>query len=108
MLISLDTIKDLCRIYIEKVEKSLETEWNEKRIRELEKIRASLTAAINHKPETLHQAIQLFWIYFVTTRTRNFSRMDVYFGDFYDAKIAQEALTRLEGLGHEGFVKQIQ
>ena len=32
----------------------------------------------------------------------------IYFGDFYDAKIAQEALTRLEGLGHEGFVKQIQ
>lgn len=31
----------------------------------------------------------------------------VYFGDFYDPKIALEALTRLEGLGHEGFVKQV-
>lgn len=31
----------------------------------------------------------------------------IYFGDFYDPKIALEALDRLEGLGHDGFVKQI-
>lgn len=31
----------------------------------------------------------------------------IYFGDFYDPKIALEALGRLEGLGHDGFVKQI-
>ncbi len=104
MLISLDTVKDLCRIYIEKAEKSLETETNEKRMGELEKMRDSLAAAINHKPESLHQAIQLFWIYMVTTRTRNFSRMDVYLGDFYANDIdsgveteesAQELLNNL-------------
>tara|TARA_R110000868_G_scaffold368227_3_gene631262 strand:+ start:9401 stop:10078 length:678 start_codon:yes stop_codon:yes gene_type:complete len=31
----------------------------------------------------------------------------VYFGDFYNPAIALEAQKRLEGLGHEGFVKQI-
>jgi rare lipoprotein A len=31
----------------------------------------------------------------------------IYFGDFDDPKIALEALNRLEGLGHDGFVKQI-
>lgn len=31
----------------------------------------------------------------------------VYFGDFYNPAIAREAQQRLEGLGHEGFVKQV-
>lgn len=31
----------------------------------------------------------------------------VYFGDFYNPAIALEAQKRLEGLGHEGFVKQV-
>lgn len=31
----------------------------------------------------------------------------VYFGDFYNPAIALEALNRLKGLGHDGFVKQV-
>ncbi len=31
----------------------------------------------------------------------------VYFGDFYNPSIALEAKERLEGLGHKGFVKQV-
>ncbi len=31
----------------------------------------------------------------------------VYFGDFYNPAIALEAQNRLKGLGHEGFVKQV-
>jgi cell division protein FtsN len=35
----------------------------------------------------------------------NFYR--VYFGDFENPVIAIEAMNRLKGLGHEGFIKQI-
>lgn len=40
----------------------------------------------------------------VTVNGETFYR--VYFGDFYNPAIALEAQQRLEGLGHEGFVKQ--
>ncbi len=40
----------------------------------------------------------------VTVKGKKYYR--VYFGDFYNPAIALEAQQRLEGLGHEGFVKQ--
>lgn len=45
-------------------------------------INQSLKHIIREKPKTLHQAIQLFWLYNLSSLVKNYGRMDVYLGDF--------------------------
>lgn len=70
----------------------------------LETIAESLTFLIHKKPETLHQAIQLFWLYNLCSLTKNYGRMDIYLGDFLENDLSSRRLTwneaqeMLEGL----------
>lgn len=50
------------------------------------------------KPETLREAIQLFWLYNLMGDVRNHGRMDVYLGDFLAADLDSGRLTEDEAL----------
>jgi len=87
MQISLDTIRELCAVYVAKIGSALAGLVLVERREELARMRESLQAIQVRKPESLHEAIQLYWIYFIATFTKNLGRMDIYFGDFYAADI---------------------
>jgi pyruvate-formate lyase len=48
----------------------------------LETIASSLEHISERPPETFHQAVQLFWLYTLCSLSLDYSRMDVYLGDF--------------------------
>jgi pyruvate-formate lyase len=48
----------------------------------LQEIINSLLHIVDIKPDTLHQAIQLFWLYNLISLSKNYGRMDVFLGDF--------------------------
>lgn len=66
----------------------------------LERIAASLEAIQVRKPESLHEAIQLWWIYSVITCGLHIEgwRLDVALGDFYAAEIDQRGVREEEAL----------
>lgn len=49
-------------------------------------------------PETLREALQLFWLYAIISDVRNHGRMDVYLGDFYVNDLAAGRLDKGEAL----------
>jgi len=55
-------------------------------------------------PETLQEAIQLFWLYALMANINSYGRMDIYLGDFYARDIdsgrltAEEAISLIEAL----------
>jgi rare lipoprotein A len=56
--------------------------------------------------EEQSKKIRSSYVQEVSVNGKTFYR--IYFGDFQDPKIALEAQKRLEGLGHNGFVKQLE
>lgn len=55
---------------------------------------ADTLAAIRHRPpQTLREAMQLAWLYLLTTRVLNMGRFDVWFGEFYQRDLEAGALT---------------
>ena len=52
----------------------------------------ALRAIADRPPATLHEAMQLMWLYAIPTGTVNFGRMDVYFGDFLANDLADGRL----------------
>ncbi|MBE2272429.1 MAG: pyruvate formate lyase family protein, partial [Anaerolinea sp.] len=66
---------------------------------QFKRIAASLRAITMRAPVTLHEAIQLVYLYtFHATLQCNFGRMDVYLGDFLAADLAAGRTTREEAL----------
>lgn len=63
-----------------------------------ELIADNLMHIIAKPPQTLHQAIQLVWLYSLHSLTRNYGRMDLYLGDFLANDLANGILTEHEAL----------
>lgn len=89
MFIALETVKDICAHYEREAEEHLSTCNEPGRAKELENMADALKNIQMRKPETLREAIQLFWIYSTVSLSKNWGRMDEYFGDFYVADIAR-------------------
>jgi pyruvate-formate lyase len=67
------------------------------RAAELRAMRDTLRALCLHAPETFRQAVQLVWLYSVTSGTVDFNRMDGYLGGFYCDDIDAGRMTEAEG-----------
>ena len=77
---------------------------NPKRQKDLELMKSDLVFISEHKPQTFHQALQLFWLYALCAGCINYGRMDIVLGPFLkhdiDAGIIdeQEAYRYLKSL----------
>ncbi|MDD6467276.1 MAG: pyruvate formate lyase family protein [Erysipelotrichaceae bacterium] len=64
-----------------------------KRHKELDLMMESLTVIQNKRPETFHQALQLFWIYALCAGVINYGRMDIVLGPFLKKDIDEGRIT---------------
>lgn len=76
----LELFKQVIRKQIELVEQSYGED--EKRNQDLDVMKADLLYILDHKPETFHQALQLFWLYALCAGCINYGRMDIVLGPF--------------------------
>lgn len=98
MLLSLGVLCDCAVYYCNQIDGLLQAEPGEKREKELQVMRSSLCALQNRAPETLHEALQLMWLYSLITVTMDYGRMDDYAGQFYVRDLKEGRLTEEEGL----------
>jgi pyruvate-formate lyase len=96
MLLALDVLVSVFRKYEREARELLGQCTDPVRRRQLETMVDTLRHVARRRPETLQQAIQLFWIYDLIADTPNYGRMDVYLGDFYCRDIDNGVLTREE------------
>ncbi len=92
LLLCLDLFVDICEFYADQAAELARTTDDPRRDR-LERIAAALRAIARRSPQTLHEAIQLCWLYAQVSALDNFGRMDVYLGDFYCRDRASGRLT---------------
>lgn len=90
---ALNLLEDVCRHYVEQAISMANVVQDSKRKRQLVEMAAVLDAITKRKPDSLQEAIQLFWIYSLVTDVRNYGRMDVYLGDIYVNDLEQGKLT---------------
>ncbi len=80
------------------VEKATAAGPDSTRGRELSDMARSLIRIKTRKPESLGEAIQLFWLYGVLAGVDNYGRMDVCLGDFFAHDIESGALSAEDAL----------
>jgi pyruvate-formate lyase len=66
---------------------------DDKRFEELEKINQGLEKIKSGKPETFHEALQLFWLYALLAGVINYGRLDDYLGPYLVADLKAGRLT---------------
>jgi pyruvate-formate lyase len=71
-----------------------------KRRKELEKINEGLEKIKTDKPETFHEALQLFWLYALLAGVINYGRLDDYLGPFLVADLESGRLTDEEAYNY--------
>lgn len=90
---------DLLKDVIENQKKSvIEAMKNadENRMKDLSMMYDDLEYVKENKPETLHQAMQLFWIYAMCAGVINYGRMDIIFGPFLKRDIEKGLIDEEE------------
>lgn len=98
MEIALDLLSDVCLSYAEKATGQLSFSNSAKEHDRLKLLAASLRHIAAHKPESFHQAIQLFWIYSLLSGNVDYGRLDVYLVDFFAHDINNNIITKDETL----------
>lgn len=98
MIIALKLVEEVCLYYSEQAGKLSAQTKNDKEKEELNKMADLLKKISCSKPETLREAIQLFWLYTLLSGARNYGRMDIYLGDFYINDLKRGILTEKEAL----------
>ncbi|MGE4490534.1 MAG: pyruvate formate lyase family protein [Kiritimatiellales bacterium] len=83
MLQALDTLIAVCEHYRLQALELFEETPQGKRKAELQRLSSALKNIQTKKPDSLLEAMQLFWLWNLMADTINFGRMDVYLGDFY-------------------------
>ena len=71
-------------------------ECDEERRKELEVISKSLEKIKSDKPETFHEALQLFWLYALLAGVINYGRLDDYLGPYMVADIEKGLITEAD------------
>lgn len=74
-----------CRYYAGQAGSLVEQATDPVRRTDLIAMRDALQAITQRAPDSLREAIQLFWLYARLANVDNFGRMDVYLADFYDS-----------------------
>jgi pyruvate-formate lyase len=93
MLLTLDVLESVLDFYIADATTRINTCTDPQRKAELVRIASSLEHLKHMNPETMHQAIQLWWIYTVLADIPNYGRMDQWLGDFYVRDIDSGRIT---------------
>jgi pyruvate-formate lyase len=93
MLLTLDVLESVLDFYLADATAKINACTDAARKAELVRIAASLQHLKEKKPATMHQAIQLWWIYTVLADIPNYGRMDQWLGDFYVADIDSGQIT---------------
>ena len=78
---ALALFKDVIRRQIELTQEAMEAA-SESRREELQLIKADLEYLLENKPESFHQALQLFWLYALCAGCINYGRMDIVLGPY--------------------------
>jgi formate C-acetyltransferase len=101
MAISCDAVILFAERHAELAEKMAETESNPERASELREIARVCRRVPAHKPETFHEAIQMYWFVHLGTITElngwdamNPGHFDQHLAPFYEKEIAEGRLTR--------------
>ena len=84
--------------YIGEIDEELQKMENlsDQRKKQLMRIRESLAAICVHAPVTMHEAMQLAWLYSLLCVTMDYGRMDDYIGEFYTRDLESGRLTQTE------------
>lgn len=98
MLIALDVFVDVCRFYQQQALEMVELADDPQRKRELTEMAHVLEKITVSAPTTLHEALQLSFLYSMMCGTIEFGRMDIYLGDFYVNDIDQGEITEEDAL----------
>lgn len=80
--IALDIVRETAFRYADEAKLKLAIETDPAEKAKLQGISNSLFHIADNKTETLHQAIQLFWLYNLISLSKNYGRMDIFLGDF--------------------------
>jgi pyruvate-formate lyase len=93
MKLALDVFKDSCLYYKEQaLEMAYKTEEDlrKKELLEMAEVLEKITVS---KPETMREAIQLFWLHTILSGVMDYGRMDIFLGDFLASDIKNGLLT---------------
>lgn len=90
-----DHLADMAEKQLEKLPKE-----NAARRRELKKIADGLKKIRTEKPETFHEALQLFWLYAVMVGVINYGRLDDFLGVYLAADLDSGRLTEQEAYNY--------
>jgi pyruvate-formate lyase len=82
LLLALDVLANVCRHYERQARQLAAATLDERRRGEVTQMAETLRKITAAPPQTMHEAIQLFWLYALLGDIRNHGRMDVYLGDF--------------------------
>jgi len=96
MRMAMDVLINVCRHYERDAKEKAANAPSAERKAQLLKIAESCELITREKPRTLHQAMQLFWLYNRLTDTQNWGRMDIYLGDFYARDTDEGVLTEAQ------------
>ena len=100
MISVLNTLKEVCEMYLVHVTEKIKTCDSQKRLAELTLIKESLMHIKENKPQTLHQAIQLINLYANAACATELGRIDMYLGDFYVNDIENGTITHEEAIAY--------
>jgi pyruvate-formate lyase len=98
MLIALDAFIDTCGYYQQQALELAEEASDQQRQAELQEMARVLEVITVSPPSSLHEAIQLSFLYSMMCGTIEFGRMDVYLGEFYVNDIDQGVITEDQAL----------
>lgn len=93
MLGILELVKDVCQFYAAQAAEQAADAVDSERKGQLLQIEQSLQHICKEQPKTMHEALQLVWIYGIMTPVIEFGRYDEYIGDFYVNDIENGTLT---------------
>ena len=92
---SLDLFVD-CAAHLQETARASLASAQGKRREELERMIASLERAKNDRPQTFHQALQLFWLYALLAGVINYGRLDDFLGPYLAHDLETGELTGQE------------
>lgn len=96
MRVALDVVADACLHYRDQARALAASADDDGRRRDLLAMADALDALPRRAPQTFREAAQLFWIYGVVADVYNYSRMDVYLGDFFARDLDRGTLSETE------------
>jgi pyruvate-formate lyase len=93
LLAALDIFAEAARRYARQARALAAESTSEEFGRRCELIERSLTRVAEKPPRTLHEAVQLMWLYSLVALPRNYGRMDTYLGDVLARELGDRTLT---------------